>query len=143
MTPEQIASVVDEIRDRVQQRHQKKVPKVPDFELPSLDPVGQARDAAEGKVASIGTVNPRPPGLIHNLVQAVKKLIARLLDWHVRDQVDFNRAVVRYMDKTLEAQIEQNENLLRVARNLVIQQDQQQVQYEELRELTQRQRELA
>jgi O-antigen chain-terminating methyltransferase len=119
------------------------VPKVPDFELPSLDPVGQARDAAEGKVASIGTVNPRPPGLIHNLVQAVKKLIARLLDWHVRDQVDFNRAVVRYMDKTLEAQIEQNENLLRVARNLVIQQDQQQVQYEELRELTQRQRELA
>src|SRR5262249_15612994 len=58
---------------------------------------------AEGKVASIGTVNPRPPGLLNSIAQGVKRLVARALHWHVREQVEFNRAVIACVQSTLEA----------------------------------------
>ncbi len=116
MTAEQVNEVVREIRERVRGRYQKEVAEIPDFSLPTLDPLGHARDAAEGKSASIGTVNPRPPGLLNNAVQALKRKIARALHWFVRDQVDFNQAVLRYMDANLEASIEQNHQLLRLAK---------------------------
>lgn len=118
MSPEEITSVVDEIRERVRARHAKTVDALPEFELPSLDPLGHARDAAEGKSSAIGRVNPRPPGLLNNLIQAVKKTVARALDWHVRDQVDFNHAAIRFMDKSIDAAAEQNQAILRVARGL-------------------------
>jgi O-antigen chain-terminating methyltransferase len=116
MTSEQIAAVVDEIRQRVRARYEKHVEGVPDFCLPSLTPLLQARDAAEGKAAAIGTVNPRPPGLVHSAVQAVKKLVARALYWHVREQVEFNRAVITYMDRVVTALDEQNRQMLVLAR---------------------------
>ena len=116
MTSEQVVAVVEEIREHVRGRYQKKVEEISDFELPALDSLGQARDAAEDKVASIGSVNPRPPGLLNSVIQASKRAVARLLNWFVRDQVEFNRAALRYMDRNLEASVEQNYNLLRVAR---------------------------
>ncbi len=116
MTSEQVAAAVEEIRDRVRGRYEKKAVGITDFELPALDGLGQARDAAQDKVASIGSVNPRPPGLLNSAIQAWKKAIARLLNWFVRDQVEFNRAALRYMDRSLEASIEQNYSLLRVAK---------------------------
>ena len=116
MTSEQVVAVVEEIRERVRGRHQKKVQEITDFELPGLDGLGQARDAAQDKVASIGSVNPRPPGLLNSVIQAWKKSVARLLNWFVRDQVEFNCAALRYMDRNIEAAIEQNDNLLRVAK---------------------------
>jgi SAM-dependent methyltransferase len=112
MTAEQVNEVVREIRERVRGRYEKQVDELPDFTLPTLDPLGHARDAAEGKSASIGTVNPRPPGVLNNAAQAIKRKVARALDWFVRDQVHFNQAVVRYMDANLEASIEQNHQLL-------------------------------
>ena len=135
MTPEQIAATVKEIRDRARGRRRKKVPEVADFELPPLEGLGYARDAAEGHVASIGRVNPRKPGLLNNIAQAFKKLIARALDWHIRDQVDFNRAVVRYMDTALEIEAEQNYNLLRVARGFAALKEAQEERYHELKGL--------
>jgi O-antigen chain-terminating methyltransferase len=48
----------------------------------------------------------------------MKKAVARALNWFVRDQVDFNRTVIDYMDRNIEVQIEQNYSLLRVARGL-------------------------
>ena len=121
MTSEQVVAVVEEIREHVRGRYQKKVVEITDFELPALDGLGQARDAAEDKVASIGSVNPRPPGLLNGAIQAWKRAFARLLNWFVRDQVEFNRAVLRYMDRNLEASIEQNYNLLRVAKTAAAQ----------------------
>lgn len=118
MTPEQIASVVEGIREKVRSRHEKRVAEIPDFELPSVDPLGHARDAALGKSAAIGTVNPRRPGLVNNSIQAVKKTVARALNWFVRDQIDFNRMVIDYMDRNIEVQMEQNYNILRVAQRL-------------------------
>ena len=135
MTSEQVAAVVGEIRDRVRRRHEKRASGLPGFELPSLDELGRARDAAEGKVASIGTVNPRAPGLFNHLIQWVKRGIARTLDWHVRDQIDFNRAVIRFMDKSLEAEIEQNDNMLRVARGLAVLRDDGQAEIRKLNDM--------
>ena len=116
MTPEQVSAVVNEIREGVKKRHEKTVPELPDFRLPTLDSLGYARDVAEAKVAAIGTVNPRPPGFVNNLIQAGKRRIARALNWFVRDQVDFNQAVLRHMDAQLDVAIEQNHAILRVAR---------------------------
>ncbi len=116
MSSEQIAAVVEEIRQRVRARYEKQVEGLPDFCLPSLQPLGHARDAAFGKVAAIGTVNPRPPGLVNSLFQGVKKMVARALAWHVREQVEFNRAVVEYMDRVLAVVDEHNRQLLMVAR---------------------------
>src|SRR6185369_2530133 len=62
-----------------------------------------ARDAAEAKAAAIGTVNPRPPGFKNNLIQRLKRFVARALDWHVREQVEFNRATMACVQATLEA----------------------------------------
>jgi O-antigen chain-terminating methyltransferase len=71
-----------------------------------------ARDSALGKVAAIGTVNPRPGGLGNSLVQAWKQLVARVLDWHVREQVEFNRQVLSCVDAAIEAFNEDNRALV-------------------------------
>lgn len=107
--------MVGEVRERVRERHKKTAPDIVDFELPDLAPLGQARDLADGKTAAIGTVNPRPPGLVNNLIQTAKRTLARSLGWFVRDQVEFNRAAVAYMDRDHEAMVEYAHNLRRTA----------------------------
>ncbi len=111
---EEIAAVVQEIRDRVRARYPERVPGA-GVVLPDLLPILHERDAAEAKVAAIGAVNPRPSGLLNSLVQSVKKLVSRLLDWHVRDQIDFNRATVRSLGAILEALNENNRALAALA----------------------------
>ena len=66
-------------------------------------PLIHARDSAEAKVAAIGAVNPRRGGLINTLIQWAKRGVARALYWHVREQVEFNRAVMVCVQATLEA----------------------------------------
>ena len=90
---EELASVLAEIRQRVRARNPNGVASG-EIPLADLTALLHARDAAEGKVASIGTVNPRPSGLLNSTIQRLKRLIARALDWHVREQVEFNRAMV-------------------------------------------------
>src|SRR5947208_446638 len=105
------------MRDRVRSRHPNgKV--LGDVPLANLIPLVHARDAAEGKVASIGTVNPRPPGLRHSIVQGVKGMVARALDWHVREQVEFNRAVMNCVQATIESLNETNRAISLVANKL-------------------------
>lgn len=110
---QELIELAREIRERVRSRHPTHASG--GIALPDLMPLWHARDAAEGKVASIGTVNPRPPGPLNSLIQLVKRLVARLLDWHVREQVEFNRSVVRALSATLEALDENNRALARIA----------------------------
>src|SRR5947209_4211312 len=114
---EELAAIVQEIRDRVRARHPNgNAPgNVP---LADLLPLVHARDAAEAKVASIGTVNPRPPGLANSLAQRIKKLVARALDWHVREQVEFNRALVNCVQATIESLNETNRSISLLAAKL-------------------------
>src|SRR2546429_4008843 len=97
---EELTALVAEIRDRVRARYAGPGGEA---SAPDLMPLVHARDAAEAKVASIGMVNPRRGGPINALAQAVKKMVARALDWHVREQVEFNRNLMSCVEATLEA----------------------------------------
>ena len=110
---EELVELARQIRERVRARHPSG--SAGNVALPDLLPVLHARDAAEAKVAAIGSVNPRPPGAFNALFQAVKRAAARLLDWHVREQVEFNRAAVSAIDALLEALNENNRALVRLA----------------------------
>ena len=104
---EQLAAMIEEIRSRVRAQHPTGM-VAGDIPLPDLMPLLHARDAAEAKVAAIGTVNPRPPGLVSSTVQFFKRLISRALDWHVREQVEFNRATVACVQAMLDTLNESN-----------------------------------
>jgi O-antigen chain-terminating methyltransferase len=103
----ELIAILREVRERVRARNPQTSAGV-DIALPDLLPVVHARDAAMGKVAAIGTVNPRSGGLVNALLQGWKRLVARVLDWHVREQVEFNRKILAYADAVLEAQREAN-----------------------------------
>ncbi len=82
--------------------------------LPDLVPLLQARDAAEAKVAAIGSVNPRRAGFWNNAIQSLKRVVSRLLAWHVREQVEFNRASLAAIEAALEALNTNNRALARL-----------------------------
>jgi 2-polyprenyl-3-methyl-5-hydroxy-6-metoxy-1,4-benzoquinol methylase len=97
----ELTAIIQEVRDRVRARYSTgDAGGVP---LPDLMPILHARDAAQAKVAAIGTVNPRPPGLLNDLIQSLKKAVGRSLNWFVRDQVEFNRAALECVETLLEA----------------------------------------
>ncbi len=97
---EELERAIREIRERVLARYPSGMWH--GLELPDFTPVLEARDQAGAKVAAIGRVNPRAGGPVNAVIQGVKNLIARGLGWFVRDQVDFNHAMVRSIDAVLE-----------------------------------------
>jgi O-antigen chain-terminating methyltransferase len=100
---EELTQAIREVRERVRARHPEGSLGLDGVRAPDLLPLVHARDAAEAKVASIGTVNPRPPGLKNSIVQFFKRNIARALDWHVREQVEFNRGAIACVQASIEA----------------------------------------
>ena len=103
MTDEELSAAIRGVQEKVEQRVRTRLPNgAPGLSPPDLMPLMHARDAAEAKVAAIGTVNPRPPGFKNDLVQSFKRLVSRALDWHVREQVEFNRAAMACIQATLE-----------------------------------------
>jgi O-antigen chain-terminating methyltransferase len=99
----ELIAILREVRDRVRARHPATSAGAPGMALPDLEPLVRARDAALAKVAAIGTVNPRQGGPLNALVQGWKRLVARMLDWHVREQVVFNRKAIDMADAAIEA----------------------------------------
>ena len=113
MESAELIAILREVREKVKARHpQGEAGGLP---LPDLMPLVHARDAALGKVASIGIVNPRAGGLVNALIQGWKRLVARVLDWHVREQVVFNRKIVECIDAAIEALNENNRAIAELA----------------------------
>jgi O-antigen chain-terminating methyltransferase len=108
---EELTAAVRAIQERARARHPSGALGVGGIVVPDLMPVLHARDAADSKVAAIGTVNPRAGGIANAIIQKIKKLISRALDWHVREQVEFNRASMQCIQTLLEA-LEQNNRAL-------------------------------
>lgn len=118
---EELTALLREVRHRV--RSQYASASASGIALPDLMPVLHARDAALAKVAAIGSVNPRPPGLLNGVIQAVKRTVSRALDWHVRDQVEFNRGVITALEAVLEALNENNRALSELSSRAAAAQD--------------------
>lgn len=110
MESAELIAILREVRERVRARNPETAAGT-GIPLPDLLPLVHARDAALGKVAAIGSVNPRPGGLVNSLVQGWKKFLARVLDWHVREQVEFNRRMVACFDAVIEALTDTNRAL--------------------------------
>ena len=117
MESAELVAILREVRDRVRASN-PDTSAGGDIPLGDLMELVHARDAALGKVAAIGTVNPRRGGPVNWVVQSWKKLLARMLDWHVREQVEFNRKIVACIDAAIEALNEQNRALARLASGL-------------------------
>jgi O-antigen chain-terminating methyltransferase len=120
----ELTAIIQTVRDRVRSRY----PEPSDSRAPGdaanpairvavadLLPIVHARDAAQAKIAAIGSVNPRAGGLINKLIQGLKKSIARSLQWFVRDQVTFNRETISAIEAVMEALNEHNRILVSLA----------------------------
>jgi O-antigen chain-terminating methyltransferase len=112
----ELIAILRAVREQVSARHPETA--AADIPLPSLMALVHARDAALGKVAAIGSVNPRRGGPLNALVQAWKRLLSRALDWHVREQVEFNRKMVACLDAAIEVLTENNRSLAEIAGRL-------------------------
>ncbi len=60
---------------------------------------------------AIGTVNPRPAGLHHDLIQASKKSLAGSLAWYAGPQREFNLSIIRSFDILAPAVVKAKVNL--------------------------------
>jgi len=118
----ELIAILREVRERVRARNPETSAGGVDVALPDLLPLVHARDAALGKVAAIGTVNPRSGGLVNAVLQAWKRFVARVLDWHVREQVEFNRKIVAYADAVIEVNRETNQAIAELGSLLAEQQ---------------------
>jgi O-antigen chain-terminating methyltransferase len=117
----ELIALLHEVRDRVRGRNPETAAGGVPVALPDLMPLAHARDAALGKVAAIGTVNPRFGGIVNSLVQTWKRLLARVLDWHVREQVEFNRKTMACIDAALESLEETNRALVQLGDRIAAQ----------------------
>ena len=99
---DELSELLRAVRERVSARYPSANGTGSEL-LADLTPLSHARDAAEAKIAAIGSVNPRPAGLGNSLIQAAKRTIARGLGWFVRDQIVFNREAMACVEATIEA----------------------------------------
>lgn len=113
---EELTEAIRAIRERVRSRYPNGSPA--SIPLADLMPIVHARDAAEAKVAAIGAVNPRRGGPFNALIQGIKRLVARSLDWHVREQIDFNHAMVNTVEAILGSLNELNRSLVHVGKRI-------------------------
>lgn len=118
MESTELIAILRDVRDRVRASNPETAAGGTEIALPDLTGLVHARDAALGKVAAIGTVNPRSGGPLNSLVQAWKRLVARALDWHVREQVEFNRKAMACVDAAIEALNQSNRALVEFGNRL-------------------------
>jgi 2-polyprenyl-3-methyl-5-hydroxy-6-metoxy-1,4-benzoquinol methylase len=117
----ELIALLHEVRDRVRARNPETAAGGVEIALPDVMPLVHARDAALGKVAAIGTVNPRSGGIVNSLVQTWKRMVSRVLDWHVREQVEFNRKSVACIDAAVEAMSDFNRALVALGNRMAAQ----------------------
>lgn len=120
----ELTAIIQTVRERARARYPEPENGAVDAQeaqpairigVADLMPLVHARDAAQAKIAAIGTVNPRAGGLLNKLIQFFKKNLARALQWFVRDQVTFNRETVSALEAVMEALNDHNRILVSLA----------------------------
>ena len=84
---------LEAIRERVRRRVERTLPAAEPMSLPSIKPLTDQQGEVESLASAIGQLNPRPPGLANELAQKAKRTQARLSEWQLRPQREFNHAV--------------------------------------------------
>ena len=67
----------------------------------------------------LGTLNPRPPGAHHSLVQFIKNLIRRSLTWYTRPLAEYSKSVAHSLTETEHALANTQSNIAELASRLV------------------------
>jgi 2-polyprenyl-3-methyl-5-hydroxy-6-metoxy-1,4-benzoquinol methylase len=120
----ELSAIIQAVRDRVRARYPQgpSTSTAPEGQASTIHvapadllPIVHARDAAQAKIAAIGSVNPRPGGVVNSVIQTVKRTISRALQWFVRDQVTFNRETVAAIEAILEALNDHNRAFVSLA----------------------------
>jgi O-antigen chain-terminating methyltransferase len=113
---EELRQIVQAVKERVRGRYGHAADSAAVRVGPAdLMPLVHARDAAQSKIAAIGSVNPRAGGVANRAIQGMKKAVARSLQWFVREQVVYNREMVAAVEAILEALNEHNHAIAEVA----------------------------
>ena len=67
--------------------------------IPRLRVLLDAMCTLQGQV---GTVNPRPTGLVNDLIQFFKKALRRALGWYIRPTVQYQQATLQLLGEVIE-----------------------------------------
>ncbi len=118
----ELRAIIEGIKDRVKTQYPSSSVMLDEeaaapisVPLADLMPLVHARDAAQAKMAALGSVNPRPGGMANDAIQFVKRAVARGLGWFVRDQITFNRGAIACVEATIEALSEVNRSVVSLA----------------------------
>ena len=105
----ELIAMLREVRDRVRARHPQTSAGGRRHAAARPDAAGaRARRGAGQGGRHRHRESAARAALVNSLVQAWKRMVARVLDWHVREQVEFNRKAVACIDAALEAMNDTN-----------------------------------
>jgi len=88
----------------------------------TFEELQRAVAAVETNRKAVGVVNPRPPGWHNDLIQFLKKSLARSLAWYTRPLQDFSASVARALTEIYFALGDFQENMLALDERLAHQQ---------------------
>lgn len=83
MSRKHIITTVKQTRERIRDRHEKKIPEEDDFEAPSLDGRVNSPKAVGGGTTSVWRVNHLSSQLVKSVIPRLRKRAGRALDWHI------------------------------------------------------------
>jgi type II secretory pathway component PulJ len=86
--------------------------------LYSIDELRRVVATLEELTNDVGTVNPRPSGWHNDVIQLVKKLLARLLAWYIRPLREFNVCASRSLEEIFCAVENLSTNMVALERRL-------------------------
>ena len=104
MESAELIAILREVRERVRARNPETSAGGVDVALPDLLPLVHARDAALGKVAAIGTVNPRPAGWSTRWCRAGRSSWRACSTGTCASRWNSTARVIAYADAAIEAQ---------------------------------------
>ncbi|HWP84049.1 MAG TPA: class I SAM-dependent methyltransferase [Terriglobia bacterium] len=109
------------VREQVRRRVERASEAAP--APPALQPLNGRWQLPESLAEAVGTLNPRPAGLVNGLAQGLKRAMARLSDWQFRPQRAFNRAVLDAL-ANLKESLDAAERNFQALRDSLAQRDQ-------------------
>lgn len=108
---EEVVSVA-EVLERIRTRLARQIESEPNPELGSNQPapriqanIGGLRgllSEVQARQAQVGVLNPRPKGVVNDLIQLFKKVLLRILRWYSRPVVQYEAVTIQFLGQVIE-----------------------------------------